>query len=147
MNNGYNENNCFVFIRLPFNPENIFGYICSVTVQFIVLRYNFILTSSLVTLGIESFLYGRSMAEDMNSDFESFNMDASLKGDRLTAYKRLTYCIQSHTTYRQLSNSAYSNQFKCFKVSNLSFSFRLFDDFSSLFQPLFIVTFTWSLVS
>lgn len=100
------------------------GYIVAITMQILLGMCLFKITAACMTVGFGTFLLTISMTSDIKNDLISINKKAKTKKKRASALKQLTELIQYHSHAKQLAN-----------------------DFSNVFQPIFMVLFTWSVLT
>lgn len=104
----------------------------------------FLVISCILTLGIGLFIFGLAFCDDIENDLNSIKE----KENRSKTVKQLSEFIRYHSESLQLIVF-------CF-FFNLSFEFYLYSytsfrlinsDFSTIFQPIFLVLFLWSTIT
>lgn len=137
------------FERFPFDATNPIGYICAVTLQYIMLARNFLFVSVATSYGIGVFLYIRTITEDIKHCLKSMNIKAKSKKNELYALEMLKNSIQLHSKAKQLSKS-WLNQY-CMTPTTFQNSsvckFRLVRDYADIYQCIFMCTYLWSLAT
>lgn len=117
---------------------------CAVLLQYVMVARNFLFISGATSFGIAVFLYIATITEDVKFCLKSINKKAKRKKNQAHTFEQLKDFIQLHSVAKQLSKICLtSTKF----VTVLFHKYRLVRDFSTIYQPIFMFTFTWSLIT
>lgn len=110
--------------RFPFDSKQPMGYTIAITLQILLGMCLCTITAVCIAVGFGTFLLTISMTKDIKDDLILINKIAKIKKNRTPALKQLTELIRYHSKAKQLAH-----------------------DFSDVFQPIFMVLFTWSILT
>lgn len=92
--------------RFPFNPNNPAGYSIAVTIQYIILFYEYFIDTCTVSLGIGAFYFAISATDDIQYILHSINDKAEASESQSSELKiLLAEFIDAHVATKQLSTS------------------------------------------
>lgn len=129
--------------RFPFNWKDPFFYALAMAVEYLVTMDLFYFISCLTTLKIGTLLYTITITEDIKRSVHSINTNGRLKKN-VQIFTELTNFVQFHLEARQLSTAQEVKSIIYDKFTKFPF-FRLVYDLSDIFQPLYVVMFSWSI--
>lgn len=92
--------------RFPFYTKNLSSYLFAVALEYAsnVLVYCFI--ANLVSIGLGAFIFIFAMTEDIKSNFNSIDENATAKATQVNMHERVPHSIQVHFFAKQLSKIA-----------------------------------------
>ena len=90
-------------IRLPFNWKSPIGYPFAVTLQCVLIIYLFLSLMLLVTIGLASYLFGISLAADLNMILRLIDENSKTKSNRLKIFTQFKEFINFHSAPKMLS--------------------------------------------
>lgn len=147
------SNECFILIqRFPFDMNNPIGYLIAFALQYMLFACMFLNISCFASLGIGAYMFAIAGCKDSRGDICQMN---ARKVSKIAAkyqakiMKQLSRFVLYHSQVKQLSICALLLLFGLTDNCNRRciVSFRLFHDFSDVFQPLFVVVFSWSMLT
>lgn len=94
--------------RLPFKWRNPVGFLIAIVMEYAILLYALIVTASILSMAIASFLYAVALSRDIKGSLFAFNLNAQAKVDQPILLDQLTEFIEVHSSAKQLSKN-YSN--------------------------------------
>lgn len=125
--------------RFPFDWNNPIGYLIAFVIQYIIIAYEFCLTSCALAVGIGSLWLAILATKDIRRILNLINDKAQTN---VIQSNDLIDFIEAHGAIKQLSRSF---EFSTFIIDNLPFP-RVEHVFSEILQPIILSLFTWSLV-
>lgn len=90
--------------RFPFDYKTPIGYTIAISIVGMVAFSALIVTSCVVSLAIDCFIYVTAGTKDMIVMLEDVNKYAEFKNDRPRIFKQLCEFIEPHSELRQLSD-------------------------------------------
>lgn len=134
----------FPMRRFPFNWKDPFFYALAMTIEYLVTIDLFYFVSCLISLKIGTLLFSIAITKDIKRSLHSINKMAKSNNKHAQIFIELTNFVEFHLKAKQLS-IAYKAKFKINNNFTQFSSFRLVHGLSELFQPLYIVLFSWSI--
>lgn len=132
--------------RLPFNWKSPIGYLMAVIIQFGIVAYEFFVIACTLSLAISAFWFATSATKEIERIVHSID-DENVKHKRSDEilFKEFSAFIHIHSVVKQLSWFWW--HFHHHSVNKRHIYFRVAHNFSEVFQPIFMILFTWSLVA
>lgn len=137
----------FPNFRFPFNTKNPFGFFVATILQYFIAKYFLSCVAILVAIAINSYFIVVAVAQNLRDDLESIGENAKNISDRTKMIKHISNFTRFHSYSKQLSDfCVYSLHIET-NPKIFFMYFRLIDDFVGIFQPVFMVEFTWCLAT
>lgn len=99
--------------RMPFDWKNPIAYIVASFIEYISLRYLYIVLSALMSLHLGAYLMATSFIQDAQNDIRSINKIAKSKKKQSQLSTKFHETIQAHTQIKQLSWNNFDLQLIC----------------------------------
>lgn len=135
---------------MPFNLKTPIGYILAFTLQYIGIKYLYMIGAAIVSFEIGCYLVEMEFIADIKNEVNSFNEIAKSEKNKSKTLTQLSVLIQFHTHVKQLSIFILSSLSNCVSPNCLSAFFyflRLFFDVSNVTEPMLTVLFSWSIIT
>lgn len=133
-----------------FDTQNPIGFTTAITLQYIAVSYLLHVTACVLSIGVGAYIFAIATTKEIERAVNDFNIVA--KGRTTAAnhaflMSQFSVFIDAHSTVKQLSKlflkaqtaNASSKQFQCI--------FRIATNFSDVFQPIFMVLFSWCIIA
>lgn len=104
------KSNFFQFVRLRFlfSTKNPGGYFMAFIFSYIIIAYEFLVTSIILSLAIGSYLIAISTTKDIKGILRFIQRQAQIDGKRFRFLKKIEQFILSQSSIKQLSECSYS---------------------------------------
>ena len=89
--------------RLPFDWENLAGFLFATNILYVITIYFFLYVSSLTSFGIGNFLLFNAIARDIRSDLNSIRVNNKTRRNQRTSVEQINKFIQFFSIFKQLS--------------------------------------------
>lgn len=99
----------FCLHRFPFNRKNLIGYLITVALEFIVIKYFAFFMGSVAALGVGSYLVVAALVRDTYYCLQLINTSSEDKKNRSKAVKSLAEFIEMQSMLKKLSKSYFLN--------------------------------------
>lgn len=133
--------------RLPFNWKCPSGYLIAIVLQWISLTYVFFTIMILLSCGIAGYCFAIAVTEDIKCTLNIIEENVKTKVGRRRINRQFAEFIESHAAIKQLSCVRMNENGKIAKLKKVLFTFfRTVTEFSNLYQPIFMVLFSHSLL-
>lgn len=134
--------------RFPFDCKNLVGYLFAVLFEYLFTVYEFVYVGSFATYGLGFFLFFFTSYRDMVRNLESINKHAKSKKKHPKIVKQLVTFFHLYSNVKELSMH-WNRFFIVFGIIGDCFfspPSRFVRAFSRIYQPIFMVLFTSSLI-
>lgn len=135
-----------VDFRFLFGWKSPLGYITTVSLQYMIVVYEFTFLASMIIFAGGVALFLIAVTKDIHAILKSINDGAKNDKNRLHIARQLIRFVKLHCDSKQLSRLK-SIFFSIFRNIDRLYAFRPLNDLMQLFEPSLMIMFAWSIVT